>query len=162
MKNLCIAVLTLCVIGTSAFAKDFNVPSKNPVVKITVPNTWSIDESEYGYNAKTKDEAVYFGIEYASGSRIEKMLDSNAAWMKDNKIIPKGKPAESDVKIAGQDAHVLHFEATDPNGDTLVDFVLIPAGDKRLIMLTLWGSEEELKDNETDITKIQASIRPVN
>ena len=161
-KTVFLAAVIAVSAVSGAWAKNFAVPAKNPVATITIPDTWKSEEIEYGYNAKSPDDAVFFSVEYATGSRVDKMIDANTAWMKENKIIPKGKAAESDVTIGGLPAHVLHFDATDEDGDTLVDFVLIPAGENRLIMLTLWGSEEDLTDNKDDIQAIQKSIKAIN
>ncbi len=159
MKKLVLAAAVFCAFVSSSFAKDFNVPPKDPVMKVTIPSTWKVNEIDYGYNTESPDGQVYFYIEYATGRRVDKMLDNNTAWMTENKIVPKGKPTESDITIAGLPAHLLHFDATYPEGDTMVDFVLIGAGEKSLVMLTLWANEKELKDNEADIASIKSSIK---
>jgi hypothetical protein len=163
MRKAVLAVALLCFgYTTSTWAKNFAFPEKNPAGTVTIPNSWKTEEIDYGYSAKSSDGDVFFSVEYAGGSRIEKMLDNNTAWMKENNIKPKEKPVEKEIEIGGLSAKLLHFDATDENGDTTVDFVFIAGGSGRLIMLTLWGSEEELKANQADIEAIKKSIKAIN
>jgi hypothetical protein len=39
--------------------------------------------------------------------------------------------------------------------------VIIPAG-KRIVLLTLWGSQKEQDDNKTDLDLIKNSIKAIN
>jgi hypothetical protein len=43
-----------------------------------------------------------------------------------------------------------------------VDFVLIPAGNERVIMLTLWGSEAERAKHKAAIDAIMNSVKSIN
>jgi hypothetical protein len=163
MRKIILAVALLCFsTATPLWAKNFAFPEKNPVGTVTIPSTWKTDEIDYGYSAKSPDGDIFFSVEYAGKSHLDKMLDNNTAWMKENNIKPKGKPAEKEIEIGGLSAKLMHFDATDENGDTTVDFVLISGGEGRLIMLTLWGSEEELKANQADIEAIKKSIKAIN
>jgi hypothetical protein len=92
----------------------------------------------------------------------KRMMDNNADWLKENDIKVKGKLVEKEIEIGGLSAKLLHFDASDKGGDTMVDFAFIPGGDGRLIMLTLWASEEELKANQGDVEAIKKSINAIN
>lgn len=163
MRTSLLAATVLCLYLTpAAWAKNFAVPPKNPAATLVIPDSWQIEEIDYGYSAKSSDGDVFFSVEYAGGSRIDKMLENNDDWMKENHIKAKGKPVEKDIQIGGLPAKLLHYEASDENGDTMVDFVFISGGAGRVIMLTLWGSEEELKANEADIDAIKKSIKAIN
>ncbi len=83
----------------------------------------------------------------------------NAAWMKENSIVPTGKPVESTVDFHGMKGELLHFEARDENGPTNVDFVF--AGHARVFMFTLWASDEEMKNHADDSGGILESIKPM-
>jgi hypothetical protein len=163
MRRSVLAVAILCLYFISdAWAKNFAVPEQNPAATLVIPDSWKIEDIDYGYSAKSSDGDVFFSIEYAAGSRIDKMLDNNTDWMKENHIKAKAKPVENNIEIGGLSAKLLHYDASDENGDTMVDFVFISAGDGRVIMLTLWGSEEELKANQADIDTIKRSIKAIN
>ena len=89
------------------------------------------------------------------------LLKNNRDWMEEQEIVVKGEPVISDIIINGIPAQLYHFDATDENGDTTVDFVLMDAGAGRVIMFTLWGSISDLKNNATDVNAIKASIQPI-
>jgi hypothetical protein len=161
MKKYIVAAALLAVACFPALAKNLAVPTKDPVATITIPDTWKTEEITYGYSAKSPDGDVFFSVEYASGSRLDKMLDNNTQWMKDNKIVPSTKE-EREITLGGLSAKLLSFKAKDENGDTKVDFVFIDGGKGRLIMLTLWASEEEMAANANDISAIQKSIKAIN
>src|SRR6266568_714709 len=159
------AILVAALLGfgfTSApLAKNFAFPEKNPSGTVSIPDSWTTEEIEYGYSAKSPNDDVFFSVEFAGGSRVDKMMDNNTAWMKENENKPKGKPVEKEIDINSISAKLLHFDATDENGDTSVDFVFISGGEGRLIMLTLWGSEDELKANQADLDAIKKSIKAI-
>ena len=160
MKKLVLAVLIVFASG-SAFAKNFAFPAKNPTATISIPDTWKTEEITYGYSAKSPDEDVFFSVEYATGARVEKMLANNTAWMKENKITSTREPVEKTIQIDGIEAKLLTVIGKDENGPTIVDFVFMPAGENRLIMLTLWGSEDERKANAADIAAIESSVKAI-
>jgi hypothetical protein len=163
MRKILLAAMIMCsAFSTGARAKNFAIPEKNPAATLSIPDSWTIENIEYGYSAKPSDGSLFFSVEYAAPSRVEKMLDNNSEWMKENHINPKGKPVEKEIEVGGLSAKLLHFEATDDEGDTLVDFLFIGGGNGRLIMLTLWGSDDELKANQADIEKIKSSIKAIN
>ncbi len=162
MKKLIIAAAFMCAAVLPASAKNLAVPEKNPVATITVPNSWDIDEIDYGYVARSPNEDVFFSVEYATGKRVDKMLENNNAWLDENEIVAKSAPVEKDIELGGLKAKLISYDGTDEDGDTHVDFVLIAAGDNRLILLTLWASPEALKANKDDIIAIQNSVKAIN
>jgi hypothetical protein len=161
-KAILIATVLLFGVSSAALAKNFAFPEKNPSGTVSIPDTWSTEEIEYGYSAKSPGEDVFFSVEFAGGSRLDKMLDNNVEWMKENEIEPKGKPVEKEIEINGIPAKLLHFDATDGDGDTTVDFVFISGGSGRVTMFTLWGSAEEIEANQADIDSIKKSIKAIN
>jgi hypothetical protein len=82
--------------------------------------------------------------------------------MKENEIDFSKKPVEREMDFNGISGSVLRYETTDGNGPTIVDFVLLPAGKNRVVMLTLWGSEAERSKHKAAIKSIMDSVRPIN
>ena len=160
-KRLILAVTIACAAMAPGFAKNLAVPAKDPVATLVIPDSWKAEAIEFGYSAKSPDGDVFFSVEYAAANQIDKMFALNNKWMKDNKIKPKGAPEEREFEMGGLPAKLISYQATDENGDTQIDFVMIPAG-KRIIMLTMWGSKEEQKANKKDLDIIQNSIKAIN
>ncbi|AMJ61186.1 hypothetical protein [Bosea sp. PAMC 26642] len=154
------AVAALLMIAP-AFAKNFAVPTKNPAVTITVPNDWKTQAIGYGYSARPQDESVFFSVEFADARNIDKMMATNDAWMKENKI-KKVEPIKADAPLNGIPATVFQYRTTDENGPTKVDFILLPAGENRVIMLTVWGSDEEREAHGNELDAIFGSIKSIN
>jgi hypothetical protein len=162
LRNVMFASAILVAALVPSYAKDLTVPAKDPVASISIPDSWDIDDIDFGYAAASPDEEMKLYVEYANASRVDKMLELNDQWMKEQEITPKGKPVEEDGSIGGLPAKMLTYAATDSDGDTIVEFVLLPGGKGRLILLTLWGSKEARAENQADIQAITASIKAIN
>ena len=160
MTRLSVLVAALAMLATPATARNFAVPTSNPAALVTVPDKWTTQEIAHGYSAKSPDGDVFFSIEYATGEKgVAKMMSDNDAWMADNKIKPTAAATKKDINLGGLDATIYSYQAKDENGDTIVDFVLFPAGNNRVVFLTLWASEEEREANKADIMAIQGSVK---
>jgi hypothetical protein len=154
------AMLALSCVAPG-LAKNLAVPEKDPVALLTIPDTWKQEEIEFGYSGMSPDGNVYFSVEYARGDRIDKLFALNDEWMKDNKINPTSEPKKQEITLGGLPATLFVYQATDENGPTEINFVLIPAG-KRIVLLTLWGSQQEQKENKVDIDIIKNSVKAIN
>lgn len=161
LSRFAAVALALSIFTLPAVAKNFAVPDKNPAITITVPNDWKTQEIDYGYSARPKDEAIFFSVEFADARNIDKMMANNEAWMKDNKI-KKVDPVKAEAPLNGIPATIFQFKTTDGNGPTTVDFILLPAGENRMIMLTVWGNDEERATHGKELDAIFASIKPIN
>jgi hypothetical protein len=159
MRRLLLSAVITAAFALPCFAKDFAVPKKNPVIAITIPDSWTIRDIDYGFSAASPGDDVYFYVESTDPKNIDKMMALNDAWMKEQKITPIGEPKVTVVDQGPVKAKIYNYKAKDDSGPTNVSFTLIP-GDKSLIMLTLWGSEEEQKKHDDEINQILGSIRP--
>lgn len=156
-----IAALAAALFVVPAFAKNFAVPDKNPAITITVPDNWKTQDIEFGYSARPPDETVFFSVEFADARNIDKMMATNEVWMKENNIKPV-EPIKAEVPLNGIPATVFQFRTTDDNGPTKVDFILLAAGQNRMIMLTVWANDEERETHGKAIDAIFSSIKAIN
>ena len=83
-------------------------------------------------------------------------------WLKDQDIVPKGKAVEKEISINGIPATLYSYDATDPDGDTIIQFVIFPGGQGRVVLMSLWGSAEARDENQKEIETIINSIKPIN
>lgn len=162
MKKMLLIAALAASVAMPAFAKNFAVPSNDPAVTITVPDDWKTQKIDYGFSARPQDESVVFYAESTDAKGLDKMMALNESWMKENKIKPKGKPVEQDFEMGGLKASLLRYAADDENGETMVDFVFVQVSGNRLVMFTLWGSDEERKEHGDAIKSIQRSIKAIN
>lgn len=162
MKTLLLAAIAALALVCPALAKNLAVPADDPAVTLAIPNTWTIKEIDFGYSAVSPDKDVAFYVEYAAGKRVKAMTDLNKEWLKENSIETIGAPEDTELDFNGVKGSVLKFKAKDENGPTNVNFAFIPAGNERVIMLTLWGSDEEQAKHRADVNAILSSIKPIN
>lgn len=162
MKKILIVAALAATFAMPAWAKNYAFPAKNPSATVSIPDSWATEEIDFGFEAKSSDGGVMFFVESSSAKGLDKMMAVNAEWMKRNKIKTNGKPIEQDFELGGLKASMVRHEAEDSEGDTIVDFVFIPASNNRIIMLTLWGSNEERNANAKDIKSIQGSIKSID
>lgn len=160
MKKLVVAALLFGVLATSAFARNFAVPDKDPVVTLTIPDTWKMEEITYGYSAQSPGKDVFFSVEYADSKNVAAMMDNNEKWMKENEI-KLVKPNKAEAPLNGIPATIFQFETQDANGPTTVDFIMLPGGKDRMILLTVWGNDEERKKHGAAIDQIMSSVKPI-
>ncbi|GJE41084.1 hypothetical protein [Methylobacterium soli] len=153
--------LAFLALALPAEARNFAVPEKNPAVTLRLPDTWKSEEIEYGFSAKSPDGDMFFSVESASKKKLDAMLLANKKWMKENEIDDKVKPEEREMDFNGTAGQVIRYNTTDLNGKTIVDFVILSGGENQVIMITLWGSEEERAANKADIAGIMNSVRPI-
>ena len=86
MKKLALALTVLCALVTSAAAKTFRVPRKNPAVSVSITDSWKTEEIDFGYNAQQSDGSAVFFIEYASAKNIDSTMKNNKNWMEKNDV----------------------------------------------------------------------------
>ena len=158
-----IFVLGLFVTIHSGYAKNISFPSKEPAASVTVPDKWKIKTIEYGFEAKSPNDDIYFSVESARGKSIDKMVESADAWMKDNKIVVKPNPEQRVINFGGLEGFTLKYQATDENGPTSILLIFMTLEPKKdLVLMTFWGSEEEQAARQDDINIILSSIKAIN
>lgn len=159
MKLALRAALLLLAMVCPVLARTFPVPPDHPAITVTVPDGWKISKIDYGYSALSPEEDVFFSVEHADNAKdLDAMMNLNTSWMKENRIKPV-KPTKEEGSVNGVKLTHYEFDTTDENGKTLVDFMLVQAGDS-LAMMTLWGSVEERNKHEAEIMSIMNSVRP--
>ena len=161
MKKFIAAIVVSAFLATPAFARKLTAPANDAVFVVTIPDKWKTKEIEYGYQAKSPDNDIFFSIEASSEKNKDAFKKANAEWMKENGIDMGVAPKQASMDFNGVTGNVLRFETKDENGPTVVEFVILPTGKKSMVMIKLWGSEAERKANEADINAIMGSIKPI-
>ena len=162
LKRLATAALLFCAALAPGFAADFVVPAKNPIARVTIPDSWETEETDLGTGAISPDSGVSLLVEQASASGDDKRLAANDAWLQQNDITPKGPHSEQESTIAGLPAKIYSYPAADDEGDTIVDFIVLRPSDGQMILLTLWASAREREANKAELDAIKTSIKPIN
>ena len=158
----CVAfVVALLLFTHPVLAKNLAFPEQSPIGTIVLPDSWKPREIEFGWEAKSPNDDIYFSIEMINDKLIDKVANSTDAWMKDNKIQLKANPVVEELTLGGLFAKAFKYQATDENGPTVVYQVFVMAK-KGAALITIWGSEEEQKTREKELDMIMNSIKAVN
>jgi hypothetical protein len=164
-KRTAVIALFAAAMGVASLAplaaKNFAVPTKNPTVTLAIPDNWKTEEIEFGYSAVSPGKDVFFSVEFASVNKVETLMKNNEKWMKDNKI-KMVKPTQVEAPLNGIASTIIRFETTDENGPTTLEFIMMPGGDNRVIVFTLWGSDDERKKHGAAIDAMMSSIKAIN
>ncbi len=159
--TLAAAFLALSLATIAADAKNFAIPPKNPAMTMNIPDNWKVEEIEYGFSAVSPGRDVFFSVEYVTANKVDALMKNNEKWMKEQKI-KMVKPEKIELPLNGIPSTVFSFDTTDENGPTKLEFIMMPGGDNRLVMFTLWGSETERKKHGAAIDAMMSSIKPIN
>lgn len=57
---------------------------------------------------------------------------------------------------------MFQFRTSDQNGPSVVDFIMMSAGNNRMIVLSVWGSNEERETHAKAVDAIFGSIKSIN
>ena len=139
--------------------REVAVPRNEPLVIVGLPTTWKVEDIDFGISALSPDKSVKIFVESAKGASTDALLATNDAWMKSRGINTKGKPDEAEATVSGMPGKFFRYSATDEWGDTNLVFVVVRTQGDRVLLLTLWGSNEEQKANGADIERIMNSVR---
>lgn len=153
--------LALALLGTPVIAKNFAVPDNDPAIVISIPNNWTTKEVKYGYEGWSPGKDVYISVEFAAIKNVREMMASNEKWMKDTGI-KVNEPTESEATLNGIKATLYKFDTTFKGEPTTVDFIMLPGGKDRVVLLTLWGNDEERTKHGKAIDSILSSVKAIN
>jgi hypothetical protein len=153
--------LGLLLIGHPAYSKNIAFPSKDPIGTIVLPDDWKLKSIDYGWEAKSPKDDVYFSIEIASDKSFDKMMAATKVWMKENKIKFTKESEDQEVNLGGLKGFMKTYQGTDENGPTTITWFLVGT-EKVYVMLTFWASDEELDANKAAVLKIIESVKAIN
>ncbi len=160
-KFLAGAVVALSLVAAPADARNFAVPEKNPAITLSVPNSWEVEESEFGYSMFSPGKDVFFSVETARSREVKPLMDATKKWMRTNKI-KAVEPTQAETKLNGMDATVFQFETSDDNGPTTVELILVNGGPDHIVMFTLWGSDKEREKHGRAVDAIMKSVKRID
>jgi hypothetical protein len=160
MRRLAVAALFAFCLPLAAQAKTYAIPSSDAIATVTLPDSWDADELDDGVEVTSNDETVYAAIEAVD------LLDVKAATVEAIKFfdekgikIDASTQKETDFEVNGMKAFELGWKGKDHDGDTTVSITVIGVSEKKMLMITFWGSEEGQSANIEGLKKIISSIQ---
>jgi hypothetical protein len=163
MKIFAAAALAVLLIGPApAFAKSYTLPDDNAIAVVTIPDAWDTEEIDDGVESTSPDENVYVAVEVVDAENIEAGVKAALKYLIDNKVeIDPATEKRQQGKINDMDAITLGYSGKDEDGPTNVSVSVIVVSDKKMLLLTYWGTPDGEKANAEDLGKILMSIKKV-
>lgn len=158
MKRWIVGAALLAGLAAPACAKDIVLPAKEPAVTATMPDDWDTSVYETEIASVSADGDIVVNIATDSKARLDALIKDSKAYLTKNKVKLVGKPTEQTIDFNGTPGQVQRYQATDKNGKAIIDFVTLDASRNRVVLLTVWGSEDDRQTNGTALDAIMKSV----
>ncbi|MET3612385.1 hypothetical protein ABID16_000690 [Rhizobium aquaticum] len=160
MKMLIIAASAALLFASTAYAKQWDIPSNRPVASIEMPGSWKTNETATGLEGTSDDGAVYFSVDLASPKKMDGIIDDAAKFLDDQGIkIDTNTQKYSEDKLNGKDIIYISWSGTDKDGPASVGLAVLILDEKTVLVLTYWGTQGDEDKHTSEIGKILNSIK---
>jgi hypothetical protein len=158
----CLLAGLLTISPALAMAKSYTIPNPNPVAVITIPDDWETEETTRGLESTSEDEGVYFTVEVTDTETVEKtMTRAIAGLVAEGVVLDMATQKQTELSVNGLKAFMTFWNAKDDDGSTQISITLVMVSDKKVLLMTGWGTEEAQKENLEELTAIMNSIKVV-
>ena len=154
-------LLGLAVLAGQAQARSFKLGDDGPVASIDIPDSWGPSEIDDGVEATSPDKETYVAAEIVDGEDLDAAAEAEGKFFKKQKVALKADSLKKEnVTLGALSGIDYQWDATDEDGPTHVSMTLLKISDKKLMMLTYWGSPAGAKSNGKDLDAIAKSLKP--
>lgn len=160
MKKLIIAASAALLFASTAYAKQWDIPSNRPVATLDMPSGWKTNETDTGLEGTSDDGAVYFSVDLASPKKMDGIIDDAAKFLDDQGIkIDTDTQKYSEDKLNGKDIVYISWSGTDKDGPASIGLAVLILDEKTVLVLTYWGTKGEEDKHMPEIGKVLDSIK---
>ena len=157
------AACVLAFLVGSAMAGVVNVPAKNPVVTVEVPDSWDPQETDKGIAIESADKVATVFFEIAASEKgMKSLIDESIDWLvKDQGVnINLTSKRDQDILVGGMKSSLLSYDAYSKEfGPSKVGFMFTSIG-KRLLVTTYWVTVKGFSKQEAVLQRIFESVKP--
>lgn len=165
-KTLVIALLAsvLPLMAQTALAETMKFPSDAPVAVITIPDSWSPQETDSGIEAESEDSAVYLSVDVADMDAIEKVTTDAVVYLQKNGVVIDEKTQKETpvTDMNGMKLSTIEWDAQDNDGPVSVGLVFIATSPSKALVMTYWGSKGDEDKHGNALAEILASVKPAH
>jgi hypothetical protein len=143
----------------SVVAATHSLPSRDPVVSITIPDGWETETDSLLIEATSASSDFYLSFMLVPIRDFTRAMKEWEDWLVEAKI--KRDEASKTVqkfKFEGGDSIVTRWTATDEDGPTGLRFTILKLSEENLLFITHWGSAAAEKKYANEILAIQQSV----
>jgi hypothetical protein len=164
MKTLLAAIaLAATFAPVSSFAETLKFPSEAPIAEITIPDSWSPEETDSGIQATSDDEAIYLAIDIANEKTSDKVIDDAFQFLKDNGVNVNGSTQKrSEDTVNGLAMLNFDWNGTDKDGPVNIGLSMVPVRADRMLVITYWGEKGKQEKHADELLAIINSLKAAN
>lgn len=154
--------LALAMLASNALAGTIKLPTEEPVVSVTVPDSWKPEDTDQGFYCESPDQAATVIFEVSPADKIKELIDANVDWLvKEQKVvIDKSSEKKSETEAAGIKWSILTWDGKDEEfGPSTISLAFGDVGNGQILMITYWVTKKGEKTHETELDAIFDSVK---
>jgi hypothetical protein len=161
MLKLAISICAL--LATPAFSATHKLPEDEPIVTIEIPDQWQTKEVGECLQATAPADSVHVLVVPPEGSKINETMGEAMRYIRNTgAIIVKADSMKQEPgKINELEVKHVSWEAKDRNGDVNIRFTIFSLGERKSVLVALWGPLKAQEKHEAELKKIFQSVKKV-
>lgn len=165
MKKIAIpaAAVAISLLLTSlAPAGTVNIPKDEPVISVSIPDSWKPEETDKGITCESPDQVATVIFEVTSAKGANALVDENIDWLvKDQGIqIDAASKTDQNFETAGLKWAQISWSGNSKEwGPAAVGFVFTHAGNGKMVTVTYWISKKGSEKDKPVITTMFDSVK---
>jgi hypothetical protein len=160
-KLLLAAAFATMLLPSASFAATLLFPTDDPVAQISIPDSWGPEETDYGIQANSDDDAIYIAFDVADDKTTEKVITDAFAFLENNGVsVDASTQKQGQDKLNGMDMVTFDWSGKDKDGDVSIGIALIAAKPGKLLVATYWGTKGEQEKHAKELNGILSSLKP--
>lgn len=162
MKFLLAAAAAALMFASTATAAEMKFPSSEPVASITMPDSWTANETDTGMEVTTADGSIYLGVDIAEPKDTEHVVKDAITWLGTQGVtVDLATQKQNQGKINGRDIFSADWSGKDKDGAASVGVAALVLTEETVLVFTYWGTAGEEDKNAAAIGEVLNSIKPV-
>lgn len=155
------ALSTALLLPTVSFSATLLFPSADPVAQITIPDDWDPEETDYGIQANSDDDAIYLAIDVADDKNTEKVITDAFKFLENNGVsVDTATQKQSEEMLNGMKMVNFDWSGKDKDGDVSIGISLVGAKPGKLLVITYWGTKGEQEKYAKVLLDMISSLKP--
>lgn len=160
-KLLLAAAFATMLLPSASFAATLLFPTDEPVAQITIPDSWGPEDTDYGIQANSDDDAIYIAIDVADDKTTEKVITDAFTFLQNNGVtVDTATQKQSEDKLNGMQMVNFDWSGKDKDGDVSIGISLVAPKPGKLLVITYWGTKGEQEKHAQDLMGIITSLKP--
>lgn len=164
-KTLLVAIsLTVALLATNAWAGTLKIPKDEPVVSVTIPDSWEPEEIEDGIQCESPDQVATMIFEVTPEKGVKELIDANVEWlMTDHKVdVDVKSQTTKDFESGGLSWKRVSWDGkSEEHGDATVGFLFTEVAEGTMLAVTYWITKKDMEKQTDQIVKIYESVKKV-